>query len=135
MKTLSNLMKWTSLCLLITAFLGPLPASGANLRVDPGPVTNRRAPSNIGGCEIKVLDAYFWRDFMPVVSRPGPDGGSPLRARVRLSIDNTRGIANKLSFQAVIVDDKGQSHPVSGKQVLCLAKEQPGDFQELTAQS
>jgi hypothetical protein len=110
-RTLFNRMKWTSVCCLIAAFLGPLPASGADLRVDPVQV-NRGAPSGIGACEIRALDVYFWRDFMPVVSRPGPDRGSPLRAKVRLSIDNTRGIANKLSFQAVIVDEKGQSHPV-----------------------
>jgi hypothetical protein len=112
-RTLSNLMKWTSVCFLIATSLGPVLASGANLRVDPGPVTNRGAPSRIGGCEIKVLDAYFWRDFMPVVSRPGPDGGSPLRAKLKLSIDNSRGAENRFSLKAVFIDEKGQSHPAS----------------------
>jgi hypothetical protein len=113
MSILLNPTKWTSICLLIMPFLGPVLALGANLRVDPTQVTSRGTTSRIGVCEIRVLDAYFWRDFMPIVSHPGPDGGSPLRARVRLSVDNSRGVENKFSFRTVVVDEKGQSHPIT----------------------
>jgi hypothetical protein len=113
MRILLNPIKWTSIRLLILPFLGPVFALGADLRADSAQVMSRGATSKIGVCEIRVLDAYFWRDFMPVVSRPGPDGGSPLRAKVKLRIDNSRGVDDKLSFKAMIVDEKGQTHPAA----------------------
>jgi len=111
-RILFPIARW-AVCLMITLPLSPVFASGVDLRVDPAPVSSRGASFKLGACEIRVLDAYFWRDFMPIVSRPGPDGGSPLRVRVRLSVDNSRGVENKFSFRAVIVDEKGQSHPIT----------------------
>jgi hypothetical protein len=66
-----------------------------------------------GKCRITVLGTYFWRDWMPIVRSPGPDGGSPLHARVKVSLDNSAGDANKFTFRTAIVDDKGQSYPVA----------------------
>ena len=106
-------MKWTFAGFMIAASLCPVFATGADLRVDTTVVSGPGVAPGKSTCGIKVLDAYFWRDFMPIVSRPGPDGGSPLRARVRLRIDNTTGADDKLSFRAVIVDEKGQPHPAA----------------------
>jgi hypothetical protein len=97
---------------LITGCLWPGFAAGINRHVDQVMASGKGAAFKIGACEISVLDTYFWRDFMPIVSRPGPDGGSPLRAKVKLSIDNSRGPDNKFSFEAAIVDDRGQIYPV-----------------------
>jgi hypothetical protein len=52
---------------------------------------------------------------MPIVSSPGPDGGSPLRAKINLAFDNSKGGDNSFSFQVVIIDSKGQSYPVPFK--------------------
>jgi hypothetical protein len=65
-----------------------------------------------GKCRITVLGTYFWRDWMPIVRSPGPDGGSPLHVRINLSLDNSSGDVNKLTFRAAIVNDKGQSYSV-----------------------
>ncbi|MFH1022602.1 MAG: M56 family metallopeptidase [Planctomycetota bacterium] len=45
----------------------------------------------VGDCKIKTGDVYFWRDWMPVVDNPGPDGGSPLHAKVAVELDNSAG--------------------------------------------
>jgi hypothetical protein len=64
------------------------------------------------GCEITVLRTGFWRDWMPIVDRPGSDGGSPLRAKIDFGLDNRSGSQKELSFTADVVDEKGQSYPV-----------------------
>jgi hypothetical protein len=69
----------------------------------------------LGDCRIRVLHTYYWRDWMPIVSSPGPDGGSPLRAKINLAFDNSKGGDNSFSFQVVIMDSKGQSYPVPFK--------------------
>lgn len=103
--------KWIPAFCSIAACLCPVPASGTDSPVDPPFVLAEVQASRLGGCEIRVLAAYFWRDFMPIVSRPGPDGGSPLRARIKMRLDNSRGADSQFSFRAVIVDEKGQPHP------------------------
>jgi hypothetical protein len=80
-----------------------------------GSVYEARAAEAAGildGCEITVIAVDFWRDWMPIVDRPGSDGGSPLRARIEFSLDNRSGSPKKLSFTGNVVDEKGQSYPV-----------------------
>ena len=111
-RTPIKMTKWISAFCFITICLCPVLASGINSRSDPPLVLAETAVSRLGACEIRVLNVSFWRDFMPIVSRPGPDGGSPLHARIKLILDNSRGADNQFSFRAVIVDGKGQPHPV-----------------------
>lgn len=112
MKSSMYVIKWIGAVCLITACLCPVFATEINPYVDPAWLSTQSAASQLGACKISILQTYFWRDWMPIVSRPGPDGGSPLRAKVNLSFDNSRGGDNKFSFQVVIMDDKGQTHPV-----------------------
>lgn len=102
MKTPIDRTKWIFAFSFITACL-----AGITLVLAKG------AAAKLDACEISVLDIYFWRDFMPIVSRPGPDGGSPLRAKVKLSLDNSRGADNEFSFKTVVVDEEGRVYPVS----------------------
>ncbi len=94
---------------LIAGWPGPASVSQTTTVVEKG------AKVQLGKCEITVTEIYFWRDWMPIVSHPGPDGGSPLHAKIRLRMDNSRGDANKFSFKAVVVDANGQSYPVAPK--------------------
>jgi len=94
---------------LIATWPGPASVSQTTTVVEKG------AKVQLGKCEITVTEIYFWRDWMPIVSHPGPDGGSPLHARARLWMDNSKGDASKFSFKAVVVDANGQSHPVAPK--------------------
>jgi hypothetical protein len=66
----------------------------------------------LGGCRFSILTPYLWRDWMPIVSRPGPDGGSPLRGKLTIKADNTKGVEQTVSFRIAIIDDKGESHSV-----------------------
>lgn len=107
MKTPIDRTKWIFAFSFITACLCLVLAAGITL------VLAKSAAAKLDACEISVLDIYFWRDFMPIVSRPGPDGGSPLRAKVKLSLDNSRGADNEFSFKTVVVDEEGRVYPVS----------------------
>jgi hypothetical protein len=97
---------------LLAWCLWPAFAAGAKPDADPERLAADGSMVRLGDCEIKVLKTYFWRDWMPIVSRPGPDRGSPLRAEVTLMVDNSSGSANKLCFNAAIVDKEGKSYPV-----------------------
>jgi hypothetical protein len=79
---------------------------------DPARDSAKDTTVRCGKCRITVLGTYFWRDWMPIVRSPGPDGGSPLHARVKLSLDNSAGNANTFTYRAAIVDNKGQSYSV-----------------------
>lgn len=86
----------------------------ATARCDPTGEIEIQAPraddipgGGIGKCRITAASIYAWRDWMPVVSKPGPDGGSPLHAKVTLTLDNSAGEATKLNCNAVVVDEKG----------------------------
>lgn len=97
---------------LVASHLCPVPAAAANPYYDPAWILEKATAVQTGKCKILALRIYPWRDWMPMVADPGPDGGSPLRVRVSLIFDNSRGEAEKLSFRAFIVDSQGQSYPV-----------------------
>jgi hypothetical protein len=88
------------------------PSFAAEINPYPGPaqISAKETAAAPDTCRVAVVGAYFWRDWMPIVGKPGPDGGSPLHARVKLSLDNSAGDANKLSFRVLIVDQNGQSY-------------------------
>lgn len=83
------------------------PAYAAETNPDDGVVFK------LGTCKISVLETYLWRDWMPLVGRPGPDKGSPLHSKIQLYLDNSAGSSAKFSFQGIIVSSKGQSSAVT----------------------
>ena len=101
-----------ALCLAVSCIC-PALAAGANPYYDPAWMLEKATVVQLGKCKIMVLRTYSWRDWMPIVATPGPDGGSPLRIRVSLRFDNSGGEAEKLSYRTFIVDSKGQSYPVN----------------------
>jgi hypothetical protein len=105
MKTCVGMTKWILAGLLI--------AGSRGLTADSTSGGATSAAAKLGPCTITVLDTYFWRDWMPIVDRPGPDHGSPLRAKIKLRIDNSAAGATKLSVRAVVLDDQGQFHPIT----------------------
>jgi len=96
---------------LTVGCLSPAFSAEVNPHLDPAWISGKNTAAALGACRMTVVGASFWRDWMPIVSKPGPDGGSPLHVRVKLSLDNSAGEANKLSFRAAIVDRNGQSYP------------------------
>jgi hypothetical protein len=67
----------------------------------------------LDGCKITVLSIYFWRDWMPIVEHPGSDHGSPLYAKVKLLLENSKSEVKKLDFTGAAIDEKGRSYPVT----------------------
>jgi hypothetical protein len=76
------------------------------------PIFSLETAATIGDVSITILEASYWRDWMPEVENPGPDGGSPLRGVIRLRLDNSKGDQNKLSFTTVIYDEEKRAHAV-----------------------
>jgi hypothetical protein len=105
-----QVIEWFLSVCLIAGGLCPSFAADVNPNLDPARISAEVTAAGSGACRITVVGTSFWRDWMPIVSKPGPDGGSPLHVRVKLSVDNSTGGANKLSFRAEIVDHKGQSY-------------------------
>jgi hypothetical protein len=110
----------TAVCILALCLIAGCSSQDSSARIKPdketGPhicpasYSSGSSAAVIGTCRIKVLEANIWRDWMPMVEHPGPDGGSPLRAKVKLWLDNSSGQTEKLSFHAFVVTDKGQSY-------------------------
>jgi len=87
------------------------PASSLEKKPDARASENSSvSPAFLGNCRITMTEAIAWRDWMPIVEQPGPDGGSPLHAKIRLWLDNSAGDLTRLSYEAVIVDEKGTTH-------------------------
>ena len=83
----------------------PKQPSSANARSLPTSVV-------INDVRIEATSASFWRDWMPMVSRPGPDGGSPLYSLVRFQFHNTGTTTRRFSFTAEVHDGTGGIHAV-----------------------
>ncbi len=113
MKMLINGAAWILALFFTAAWINAAHAAQINPYIGPDSYSTDNAVFEIGACKITVLKTYFWRDWMPIVSDPGPDHGSPLHAKVQLNLDNSAGGSNKLSFRAVIIDGKGQSYPAA----------------------
>jgi len=78
----------------------------------PLPLSGLETTANIGNVSVTVLKAYYWRDWMPEVQHPGPDGGSPLLAKIQIRLNNSGGNDGNLSFTTVVYDQERRSHPV-----------------------
>lgn len=93
------------------------PDAEASPSVDSVQHSSEGTAAALGNCRIIVQETNVWRDWMPIVDKPGPDGGSPLHVKIRLRLDNSAGDEKKLSFEAAVVDDKGQSHAIDAHYV------------------
>ena len=68
--------------------------------------------SRINGFDVGLSDPYLWRDWQPVVSNPGADGGSSLRAAVTLIITNREEIKRPISWKAFLESADGEQFPL-----------------------
>lgn len=102
-------MKWTLVIWLVTGCLNMVPAAEKDY------TSTERTVFELGQCKITVLGLHAWRDWQPIVARPGPDGGSPLYVKVRLRVTNNGTDANVLSFRAVIIDENGKCYEATFK--------------------
>ena len=59
---------------------------------------------NLGKCSVSVGSVYCWRDWQPVVEKPGADGGSPLYIKSNLQIDNSTGSTGRISWESYVLD-------------------------------
>jgi hypothetical protein len=109
----SHATAWVLVACLTTGFLCFAFSTNVKAGFDSSLIQAMDKTVQCGKCRITVLGIYCWRDWMPIVTKPGPDGGTPLYASVRLTLDNSAGDATELAFRAAIVDSKGQSYPVS----------------------
>lgn len=89
------------------------PRVTSNPYINPEWILSEEEVVKLGDCRITVSRAYFWRDWMPIVSHPGPDGGSPLRAKISFWVDNSKGQKVQMALNAVAVDHKGQRYPLN----------------------
>ena len=68
---------------------------------------------NIGKCSVSIENVYCWRDWQPVVEKPGKDAGSPLYIKTNINVDNSTGSAAKLSWEAYVFEMATRKfHPV-----------------------
>jgi hypothetical protein len=112
-RTMRHVIGWVFAGYLIASCPCSVLAAEANLYRDPAWNLEMVTVVQSGKCKIMAMGIYSWRDWMPIVANPGPDGGSPLYIKIDLVMDNSTGEMNKFSFSAVIVDDKGQSYPAT----------------------
>ena len=61
----------------------------------------------VDDCEITITDANYQRDWMPIVSHPGPDGGSPLWTTVRFHVQSRASRAVPLRFSGWVFPQSG----------------------------
>ncbi len=69
--------------------------------------------TRVGDVIITLRQTRFWRDWMPEVEAPGPDGGSPLYADLHLELENTGDHAATLQFEAVLHRADETTTPIS----------------------
>jgi hypothetical protein len=84
-----------------------------NPKPAPAALSEEVNAAELGQCKITVLKSYFWRDWMPIVEEPGPDGGSPLRLTVTLKLENPAKEAARLSCTGVAINAKGEARALT----------------------
>lgn len=68
---------------------------------------------NSEGMRIELIEANLWRDWQPMVSRAGPDGGSPLKVVTQFSFHN-KGTTKKIAHweASLYSSDFGEIFPI-----------------------
>jgi hypothetical protein len=101
--------KWILMVWLVTGCLKTVSAAENDY------ASTERTIFELGQCKITVLGLYAWRDWQPVVERPGPEGGSPLYVKVKLRVANQGTGTDTLSYRAVIIAEDGKSYEATFK--------------------
>tara|TARA_Y100001960_G_scaffold330627_1_gene425180 strand:+ start:84 stop:656 length:573 start_codon:yes stop_codon:yes gene_type:complete len=101
-------------CSVFAPPAGDLLDSGLDSEADIANSADISASSSIriNGFDIALSDPYLWRDWQPVVSNPGADGGSPLRAAVTLVIVNREEIKRPISWKSLLESAEGEQFPL-----------------------
>jgi len=71
------------------------------------------ARETIGPVTVTLEDGGAYRDWMPIVGEPGPDGGSPLVASARLTVHNSGDAAVDLAIGDAGVVTKAGAFPIA----------------------
>jgi len=67
----------------------------------------------LGKCSVSINRIYSWRDWQPIVEKPGKDWGSPLYMKCEVHVDNSTGSAAQLSWDAYVFEMAiGEFHPI-----------------------
>ncbi|MBT3311025.1 MAG: hypothetical protein HN737_12865 [Desulfobacterales bacterium] len=53
--------------------------------------------------KITLADTFIWRDWQPIVSRPGKDDGSPLMIVSSFIFDNSKGGPKEIHWEAFLL--------------------------------
>ena len=65
------------------------------------------------GLGITLNEIHLWRDWQPMVARPGKDGGSPLKVVATYTIVSAKTSAQKIHWRASLSARKGaQKYPL-----------------------
>lgn len=67
-------------------------------------IDSMRESGSLGKCSVSIASVYCWRDWQPIVEKPGKDGGSPLYLKSSVQVDNSGGPAGVLSWDAYVLD-------------------------------
>ena len=67
---------------------------------------------NVGDVSFGVNRTTLWRDFMPVVREPGPDGGARMAGWIVVRAAN-QGREASFTLEASVYDGAGNRHPVT----------------------
>lgn len=102
----------TRLFLIVTIVIAGMFFKSEANEVSMASIDASETKGNIEDCVITLLDAYIWRNWMPFLESPEPDGGSPLHISVRLRFDNSKGKTTKLSLSAVVLGEDNMQYPV-----------------------
>src|SRR5512132_2320270 len=80
--------------------------------ISPTSIADLPTTIKVGNWKVSVLEAYFWRDWMPIVEHPGSDGGSPLYAKIQIHLSNPRSKDIRLNFTSVVHDHGNRTYRI-----------------------
>ncbi|MFB3854408.1 MAG: hypothetical protein ACE148_11365 [Vicinamibacterales bacterium] len=88
-------------------------SSAASCSGSPTEPSELGPSQTIGSVTVEALSASYWRDFMPIVQKPGPDGGSPLTAAVTIRVTNGGPASTSFVVSGAIRDSENASHAMT----------------------
>ncbi|OEU76808.1 MAG: hypothetical protein BA864_07255 [Desulfuromonadales bacterium C00003093] len=68
--------------------------------------------NRIESLTVNIIKSYAYRDWMPIVLRPGPDGGSPLFLGVAILLHNQGKSPLCIEKDAYIETEEGGQYPI-----------------------
>jgi len=99
---------------IITVFI--VAVASASCSGSPSAPSDLGPSETIGSVTVEALNASYWRDFMPIVQKPGPDGGSPLMAAIAVRVTNDGPASTSLSLSGTI-HESGTGHAMTASAV------------------